>query len=124
MVPKVARYPVVFPYLCMILARPLFLYIRRCGIELDRFRTKKLSPVNSYFLVPFVNALLLEITILLNLLSFFISERVQAPTHPYSQMISNVVLDFALICFKILPKIYNLNLISNVSATPNGVCIK
>ena len=33
-----------------------FLYIRRCGIEPDRFRTKKLSLVNSYFLVPFVNA--------------------------------------------------------------------
>ena len=36
---------------------PLFLYIRRCGIEPDRFRTKKnFSLVNSYFLVPFVNA--------------------------------------------------------------------
>ena len=52
-VPKVARYPVVFPYLCLILARPLFLYIRRCGIELDRFRTKKTFPCQLLFFGSF-----------------------------------------------------------------------
>ena len=53
---RVIRYfPHTFRYDTYLLT-PSFLYIRRCGIEPDRFRTKKLSLVNSYFLVPFVNA--------------------------------------------------------------------
>ena len=48
-------FPVLLRYDTYLLS--LFLYIRRCGIEPDRFRTKKnFSLVNSYFLVPFVNA--------------------------------------------------------------------